>query len=206
MQERRKNSVLAGLGVYGLLLSFTLGIVLKGEISPKTWIGGYWIIQLFVSVNAVAKSFMSETEGQKNYLYQLARPQTLVLAKMVYNAGLMLLLAWFTLITYSLFLPHPFVSLGWFWLISGLGGIGLGIGMTLISALVSAAGNNAVLMAILSIPVMLPQVLMLIGLSKALFLDTLFQTGGLLMFGFFFGIQLLSVLLTLLLFPFLWSD
>ena len=53
----------------------------------------YWIAILFTSVNAVAKSFLQESEGRQYYFYTPASPQHIILAKMAYNAVVMVVMS-----------------------------------------------------------------------------------------------------------------
>jgi heme exporter protein B len=74
------------------------------------------------------------------------------------------------------------------------------------SAIAARARQNAALMAILGFPVILPQLLLLMRLSKLAFAEQ-FQAGAI---GQLAGITLLMDLLitglALILFPFLWKD
>src|ERR1700679_1330833 len=45
----------------------------------------FWIIILFASVNAIAKSFMQESKGRQLYYYSIASPQDIILSKTFYN-------------------------------------------------------------------------------------------------------------------------
>ncbi len=71
-------------------LSFGLHL---NQISPPTWNALFWIIILFTSVNAVAKSFIQEKSGAWIYLYTLASPAGLITSKIIYNSGLMTFMA-----------------------------------------------------------------------------------------------------------------
>jgi heme exporter protein B len=90
--------------------------------------------------------------------------------------------------------------------ISFLGGIGLSLVFTMLAAIASKAMQQASLMAILGFPIIIPQLLLLIRLSRMAFAE-IFRPGAamqivLLLLALDFGIILLSVIL----FPFLWKD
>jgi heme exporter protein B len=90
--------------------------------------------------------------------------------------------------------------------ISFLGGTGLSLVFTMLAAIASKAMQQASLMAILGFPVIIPQLLLLIRLSKIAFAET-FKAGVatqvvLLLLALDLGIVVLSVIL----FPFLWKD
>lgn len=60
--------------LYGILLyvASTIFVVYlsMGEPEDKVWNGLFWVIQLFVCVNAVAKSFLQESRGRMLYYIQ----------------------------------------------------------------------------------------------------------------------------------------
>ena len=59
----------------------------------RVWNGLFWVIQLFICINAVAKSFLQESRGRMLYFYSLAHPASFVLAKLLFNALLMVLMS-----------------------------------------------------------------------------------------------------------------
>ena len=87
--EWKQKYALYGLLMYSLTMVFVISIGLQNTLPPQAWNVVFWVILLFVSVNAIAKSFMSETEGQLLYLYNLASAQSIILAKLIYNCLLM---------------------------------------------------------------------------------------------------------------------
>jgi heme exporter protein B len=100
----------------------------------------------------------------------------------------------------------PTVSLLPFIGISFLGAAGLSLIFTMLAAIASKAMQQASLMAILGFPVIIPQLMLLMRLSKLAFAET-FRTGVplqvvLLLLALDLGVALLSVIL----FPFLWKD
>jgi heme exporter protein B len=90
--------------------------------------------------------------------------------------------------------------------ISFLGALGLGLIFTMLAAIASKAMQQASLMAILGFPVIIPQLLLLMRLSRLAFAET-FREGAipqlvLLLLALDVSVCLLSVIL----FPFLWKD
>src|SRR5580698_7367229 len=106
--EWRQKYAFNGILLYLFSTIFVVYISVY-EVSPVLWIALYWIIMLFASVNAVAKSFLQEGRGRMLYLYTLASPQAVILSKMIYNAALMLFLAVAGLIMYSIVIGNPIV-------------------------------------------------------------------------------------------------
>ncbi|MEM7038143.1 MAG: ABC transporter permease, partial [Bacteroidota bacterium] len=100
--EWKQKYALNGLLLYSLSMVFVVSIGLQRHLPMQAWNVMYWIILLFVSVNAVAKSFMGESSGQLLYLYNLASAKSIIVAKLLYNCMLMSLIAVVTLLFYLL--------------------------------------------------------------------------------------------------------
>lgn len=149
--------------VFICYLSFN---VRSNELNPVTWNVLFWIIVLFTSVNAVAKSFIQEKEGSFLYLYWTHSPATIIIGRTVYNALLMMFLGLAGFLTYALVLGNPVEDVFLFIVLIILGATGLSFSMTLVSAIASKARNSNTLMAILSFPIVLPMLLMIIKISK----------------------------------------
>jgi len=138
----------------------------RGNLSLPTWNALYWIIILFSSVNAVAKSFVQEHQGRQLYYYMIAAPESIILSKIIYNTLLTLVLALLGYGVFSLILGNPVQDQTMFVLNLILGAVGLSSCLTMVSGIASKAGNNATLMAILSFPLVIPILLMAISISK----------------------------------------
>jgi heme exporter protein B len=200
--ERRQGYALASLSAYSLSLVFLVSFALKGSAGAGTWLVGYWLVVLFVAVNAAAKSFMGETPGQTLYVYQLARAEAVLLAKLVYNSLLVLVLGALSLVFYLVFMGSPFPSLVVFLPGVALGCMGLGAGLTLVSAIAAQAGNRTTLMALLSLPVVMPQLFLLVRIGQGALNETV-RWGDI---GFLAGVVGILAALSLVLFPFLWRE
>jgi len=97
------------------------------EISPQTWNGLLWIILLFTAVNAIAKSFMQESKERLLYYYTIASPQSIILAKMLYNVLLMLLMSFIGWGIYGLIVGNPVHDFGIFIIALILGATGFSL-------------------------------------------------------------------------------
>lgn len=192
--------------VFICYISFNLNAGFSGSSGYKiVWNVLFWIIILFASVNAIAKSFMQESRGRLLYYYSIASPQAIILSKTIYNMALMLLLSTLALIVYSLFFENTIGDLLFYFLAVVLGAFSFSTVFTMISAIASKAGNNGTLMAILSFPVIIPVILVLIRLSKRAMdgLDRSLSYGDI---GVLAAINLIVITTALLLFPYLWRD
>lgn len=195
---------------YGILLyiASTIFVLYLSIDKPdaNVWNGLFWVIQLFVCVNAVAKSFLQENRGRILYFYSIASPVEFIIAKMIYNILLMVLMSLLGLLLFSVFLSNPVNNLVWFTGIVVLGGASISIVFTLMSAIAAKAQQNAALIAILGFPVILPQLLLLMRFSKAAFAE-IFREGAVLQIAaIIIGLDVLVIALAVILFPYLWKD
>ncbi|HET9825611.1 MAG TPA: heme exporter protein CcmB [Chitinophagaceae bacterium] len=193
---------------YGVLLyiAATIFVLYMALESPESnvWNGLFWVIQLFISINAVAKSFLQESRGRMLYFYSIAGPRDFVLAKLLFNSLLMLLMSLLSLALFSLFLGSPIEKV---WVFIGLvllGGWSLSLVFTFLAAIAAKAQQNAAIMAILGFPIIIPQLLLLMRLSNAAFSQTMTVpvTTVLLLV----ALDVMVIVLAVILFPFLWKD
>ncbi|ODT92924.1 MAG: cytochrome C biogenesis protein [Sphingobacteriales bacterium SCN 48-20] len=193
---------------YGILLYigatiFVLFLAIQ-EPEGKVWNGLFWTIQLFVCINAVAKSFLQESRQRMLYFYSIASPADFVLAKLLFNALLMLAMSLTALLLFRLFLGNPIERV---WAFTGLvllGGLSLSLVFTFLAAIAAKAQQNAAIMAILGFPLIVPQLLVLMKLSNAAFNPILtMHTSHVLLL---LALDAMIILLAVILFPFLWKD
>ena len=169
-----------------------------------TWNGLFWIIQLFISINAVAKSFLQEGRGRMLYYQTIASPQNFILSKLLFNSLLMLVMSALSFILFALFMNYPVVKTATFIGLVFLGGWSLSLVFTFLAAIAAKAQQNAAIMAILGFPIIIPQLLMLMNVSGTAFdAGSAVPASNLLLLLASDG---LVVLLAIILFPFLWKD
>jgi len=195
---------------YGILLyvASTIFVIYLSINNPEgeVWNGLFWIIQLFVCVNAVAKSFLQESRGRMLYFYTISGAKEFVIAKLIYNIILMLIMSLLSLVLFFILLRNPLSDTVRFIGIVCLGGISLSLVFTLLAAIAAKAQQNAALMAILGFPLIIPQLLLLIRLSKSAF-GEMFREGALLQLSLLIiGLDMMVIALSIILFPFLWKD
>jgi heme exporter protein B len=188
--------------VFVCYLSFRLR---QNQLNPITWNALFWIILLFTSVNAAAKSFLQESDGRQFYYYTLAGAHSIILSKMIYNSLLMSLLGLLGFLFYSLVLGNPVQDQWLFILNLLLGCIGLGSALSMVAAIAAKAQNNSTLMAVLSFPVVLPLLLMLIKTSKNA-MDGLATTASYDELSIIASMNVIVVATAYLLFPSLWRS
>lgn len=202
--ELRQQYSFYGILLYVASTIFVLYLAM-GQPEDQVWNGLFWMIQLFVCVNAVAKSFLQESRGRMLYFYSIAGARDFILSKLMFNALLMALLSLTSWILFSLLLGNP-VRNGWrFMGVAMFGGLGLSLVFTFLSAIAARAQQNAALMAILGFPLIIPQILLMMKLANTAFSQVI-QTGLAQIVLLLAGLDLLVVVLAIILFPFLWKD
>lgn len=194
---------------YGVLLyvASTIFIVYlsMGQPEETVWNALFWVIQLFVSVNAVAKSFLQDSKGRMLYYYSVAGARDYIISKLVFNALLMLLMSLLSFLIFIVLLGNPVYHLLQFIGISFLGAFGLSLIFTFLAAIAAKAQQQAALMAIMGFPIIVPQLLLLGKVAKASFAPVI-QGGFWQMILLLAALDILVILLAVILFPFLWKD
>lgn len=175
------------------------------SVDTLVWNALFWIILLFASINAMSRSFSSESSNRFLFYYTLASAKAVILAKIIYNTGLMILLTGIAFVTYLLVFKNPVQDFTLYAFAVLLGSISFATVFTMVSSISAKAGNNSTLMAILSFPVIIPLLIVLIKLSsnaiEGLERAISYREIGLLLF-----INIITVTISLLLFPYLWRD
>lgn len=192
--------------VFICYISFNLNPGFTGSAGyPVVWNVLFWIIMLFASVNAIAKSFMQESKSRLLYYYSIASPQAIILSKTIYNILLMSLISILALLVYLLFFKNTIGDPLYYFLAVLFGSLSFSTVFTMISAIASKAGNNGTLMAVLSFPVIIPVILLLIRLSKNAMdgIDRSLSYGNM---GVLLAINAIVITTSLILFPYLWRD
>ena len=202
--EWRSKYALNGILLYVISTVFVCYLSFK-TTPPLVWNALFWIILLFAAINAIAKSFMQESKGRLLYYYQIASPQAIILAKIIYNILLMVLMATIALGFYSIVFENQVGDIWLYFIAVLIGAISFSTVFTMISAIASKANNNNTLMAILSFPVIIPLLMLIIKLSKNA-MDGLDRSVSLDEIAVLGGINLIVIVISLLLFPYLWRD
>lgn len=202
--EIRQQYTFYGILLYVASTIFVLYLAM-GQPEPAVWNGLFWMIQLFISVNAVAKSFLQEGRGRLLYYYSIAGAKDFILSKLIFNAVLMIIMSLISLVLFQLLLGNPLHNALRFVLISSFGGMSLSLVFTFLAAIAARAGQNAALMAILGFPLIIPQLLLLIRLSNIAF-ASVYQSGLYSIIMLLAAFDVMIIVLAVILFPFLWKD
>lgn len=175
------------------------------SVDSTVWNTLFWIILLFAAINAMNRSFLQETGARQLYYYSLISPKAIILAKIIYNAMLMFLLSATAFIVYNVIFKSDIGNLPIYLLSVFLGSLSFATVFTMVAGISAKAGNNSTIMAILSFPVIIPLLIILIKLShNAVLGATIAVSWG--DIGVLLAINVVTIAISLLLFPYLWRD
>jgi len=202
--EWRQKHTFFGVILYVGCTVFVL-YMMAGQPESRIWNALFWVAQLFVTVNTVAKSFLQEGEARMRYYFTLVAPVQYILAKMVYSLVLMTAMMFISLLLFHLLLGSPVIRTGTFIGVACLGATSLSLLFTFLSAIAAQARQNAALMAILGFPIAIPLLMVLSNLALGA-VASVQQEGWWSMVWVMFGLDALIVGLAAVLFPFLWKE
>jgi len=193
---------------YGILLYIgsTIFVLYMAMETPEAavWNGLFWVLQLFICINAVAKSFMQENRGRMLYFYSIVSPTAFVLSKLLFNTLLMFVMSLLSLLIYSSLLGNPVQRPGSFIGLVLLGTWSLTLVFTFLAAIAAKAQQNAAIMAILGFPIIIPQLILLMRLSRPVFTDIGVMPSNIILL--LLALDAMIILLAVVLFPFLWKE
>ncbi|RYY08740.1 MAG: cytochrome C biogenesis protein, partial [Chitinophagaceae bacterium] len=170
--EIRQQYTFYGIVLYVASTVFVLYLAMD-QPEEKIWNGLFWMIQLFICVNAVAKSFLQESRGRMLYFYTIAGARDFMLSKLVFNVVLMIIMSLISLVLFQILLGNPLQHPLRFAGIVCLGGCSLSMVFTFLAAIAARAQQNAALMAIMGFPLIIPQLMLLMKISTTSFADVL---------------------------------
>jgi heme exporter protein B len=202
--EIRQQYSFYGVLLYVCSTIFVLYLAM-GQPEDEVWNGLFWMIQLFVCVNAVAKSFLQESKERMLYFYSIAGPRDFILSKLLFNALLMIVMSITSLLLFLLLMGNPLREPLQFIGLAILGGVSLSVVFTFLAAIAAKAQQQAALMAILGFPIIIPQLLLLMKIATIAF-SSVIQAGLAQMILLLIALDLMVIVLAIILFPFLWKD
>ena len=202
--EWRQKHILFGVLLYVGSTVFVV-YMMSGQPEGKIWNALFWITQLFVAVNAVAKSFLQEHHTRFRYYYTLVKPSTFLMAKMLYSIILMFVMSMVSLALFCLMLGWPLAQSGLFVIITFTGSLSLSAVFTFLSAIAARAQQNSALMAILGFPLVTPMLMILSKLAITA-LEPVYMPGWWSLALVLIALDILVIFLGIILFPFLWQE
>lgn len=160
-----KKPAVLGAAILQMATMTLLAFLSQPHINAKIWNSLYWIILLFCTLQAISKNFLGVNRARWIYYNQLASPQTILWSKMIYGWMSMVLLTFANLLLFGFFMGFPIQHPATYFLNLILVIAGIASIFTLIGAIASKANQAGFLAPVLSLPVVLP--LILVGMQAS---------------------------------------
>lgn len=208
LEYRRSNGWFLPV-LFAAMVGYLVSLLVR-QPNPVQWLSLLWITLVFSALQTATRSF-SASPSEWLYLNQLARPSELLLGKSITTALNTVFVAWTSVFLFGLWLgwPRP-EGLDafpiWTFLTSiTLGAVAMSTTLSFTAALSSKLSRNTGVMAILSLPLLLPTLLVAMRSSKLALLGEPWTV----LYPNWLGELALSALplaLGALLFPYLWRS
>lgn len=206
--ELRQKHTLAGIIMYVLATVFVCYLSFEKIEAPRIWGALMWVTGVFTAFNAMQKAFASDGHGTQLYLYSIAHPRQVILAKSLYNALLVAVLNVISLTFFLLFFGGDAIAdadFGQLMLGLILGSTGLGLALTFVASLAFKSGNGVGLVAILGFPVIIPLLITIVR-HTTFAIEGMSYLQNSLNLLILVVLNLLSFVLAFILFPYLWRE
>ncbi len=162
--DLKKPAVLASAFLQMATMAL-LAFLSQPSINATIWSSLFWIILIFCTLQAVSKNFLGVHRARWIYFNQLSSVQSILWSKMVYGWISMIVLTCANLLFFGFFMGFPIAHPGAYLTNLILVAAGIGSVFTLIGAIASKANQAGFLAPVLSLPVILP--LILVGMQAS---------------------------------------
>ncbi|CAI8336250.1 MAG: Uncharacterised protein [Owenweeksia sp. TMED14] len=155
--------------LFSAIVTFMTSTLIR-QPSANTWLALLWMILVFTSLQLASRTF-SANEGQWLYINQLVNPMELLLGKSLSTSFSTVLVSIFSFSLFYLWIGFPNIPgqeilLAPLIISLSLGSLALSFTLTFTSAIASKIDGSASLMSVLSIPLLLPALLVSLRSSK----------------------------------------
>ncbi|MDI6401705.1 heme exporter protein CcmB [Balneolaceae bacterium ANBcel3] len=157
------NTILAFIASSLFVVLFSMR---ADQLSAASQSGLLWIIILFACLTSLSRVFVSERErGTLDLLRLNASPIVVYSGKLLFSLGLTLFITFSTSFLFLWILQSSVYNPAFFFLVLLLGAAGLAGTTTLLSALVSQANRTSAIFPVITLPLLIPLLLILIRLT-----------------------------------------
>jgi heme exporter protein B len=206
--EMKQKHFLSSIVLYIVSTIFVCSLSFTSIEETKIWNALFWIIILFSLTNAISKSFLNENSDKQLFLYTLLNPRVLILGKILYNLVLSVFLVLLSFFIFNFFIQSDGlknINFSLFLLAVVLGSMSISSTLTMVSAIASKTNNNIGILSILAFPILIPSLLLSIQFSNLAINGGTAEMAS--QFIVFLSlINLLIIILSFLLFPYLWRE
>ena len=189
-----------------IIVTIYLCNLIFGKINNSlVWNSLYWIIILFSSIQFTTRSFLNDSQNNFILYHTLTKPEYIILSKTIYNQIAIIALALLAYLFYWLLLGNMVENIGLFLIAIICGSAVFSAILSTMSAIATNTNNPPTLIAILSIPLLIPVLLAITKLSHGAIIDfTLIETWPLVIL--LLTINLMTLTMGYILFPYLWKE
>ena len=146
-----------------------LSMLSQPEKAAKIWNSLFWITLIFCTLQAISKSFLTVSRNRWIYWNQLSSPGQILWSKIIYGWITMIILTLINLLLFGFFMGMPVIHMFAYIKILILVTGGISTIFTFIGAIASKANQAGFLAPVLSLPVILPLILLGIKASNKVF-------------------------------------
>ncbi len=189
-----------------LLFMWTIAYVIfrvRPEISMQEFNFVFWIILLLISINVAVRGMSHSGPGERLMLYTLVSPTIALISRIFFNVIYLLIVSLaFYFAMMMLFYPQISPDIKYLTLVVS-GASSIGVVLSFISAISRHVTGQNTAMSILSIPLLIPVVILLHGIGGNLLMGNQLQGGK---YVIILGITMMSAALSIILFPYIWRE
>jgi len=202
--DYRKPSVIGSV-ILQLGVTAMLSMLSQPRITGSIWNTLFWITLILGTITAISKNFTLVSKGRWLYWNQLSSPLETLISKMIYGWISMIAMSLINLLFFAWFMGIPIIYIGNYYILLILTTGGISTVYTFIGAIASKTGNSGFLAPVLSLPLIMP--LILVGIKASLkTLNPVLVSSlnkDLMLLG---ALDLMIIILSAVLFQALWKD
>lgn len=202
--DGRNKQALYGIILYAVAVSYALSLVFSGSASILIGVALIWMVLMFSGLQAAQRSAHLHSENRFFTAAQWSGPREWAIAMMLYQMVFQGLLSIFTWFMFKLWMGLSPVNEWTFLGLIALGSSAFAALTTFIAAISSRSQQTLGLMGILSIPLLLPT--LLIGVVGSVLVVREIDVISYSYFAALFGMNAIVLILGYLLFPYLWNE
>ncbi len=202
--DYRKPSIIGSV-ILQLGITAMLSMLSQPKITGSIWNTLFWITLILGTITAISRNFTLVSKSRWLYWNQLSSPAEMLASKMIYGWISMIVMCIINLIFFTWFMGIPIIHLGKYYTLLILTTGGIATIYTFIGAIASKTGNSGFLAPVLSLPLIMPLILIGIKASQKTLNPVLVSSlnKDLMLLG---ALDLMIIILSSVLFQALWKD
>jgi len=202
--DYRKPSVIGSV-ILQLGVTAMLSMLSQPRITGSIWNTLFWITLILGTITAISKNFTLVSKGRWLYWNQLSSPLETLISKMIYGWISMIAMSLINLLFFAWFMGIPIIHIGNYYILLILTTGGISTIYTFIGAIASKTGSSGFLAPVLSLPLIMPLILVGIKASRKTLNPVLVSSlnKDLMLLG---ALDLMIIILSAVLFQALWKD